>query len=146
MSALAYAPLPFLLVAGSLRAMDPALEDSARVHGASAAVAFARVTLPLALPAVLGSAMLVFVQAMGLFSVPAVLGMPSGFYVIGTEIYRLLNNYPPRVGQAAAWGFLLLAVTAVLVWIQAAILDRRSFVTITGKAFRSRLVTVGSTR
>jgi iron(III) transport system permease protein len=145
-SALAYAPLPFLLVAGSLRAMDPALEDSARVHGASAAVAFARVTLPLALPAVLGSAMLVFVQAMGLFSVPAVLGMPSGFYVIGTEIYRLLNNYPPRVGQAAAWGFLLLAVTAVLVWIQAAILDRRSFVTITGKAFRSRLVAVGSVR
>jgi iron(III) transport system permease protein len=145
-SALAYAPLPFLLVAGSLRAMDPALEDSARVHGASAAAAFARVTLPLALPAALGSAMLVFVQAMGLFSVPAVLGMPSGFYVVGTEIYRLLNNYPPRVGQAAAWGFLLLAVTAVLVWIQAAILDRRSFVTITGKAFRSRRVAVGSTR
>lgn len=145
-SALAYAPLPFLLIAGALRAMDPALEDSARVHGASAAVAFARVTLPLALPAALGSAMLVFVQAMGLFSVPAVLGMPSGFYVVGTEIYRLLNNYPPRVGQAAAWGFLLLAVTAALIWIQAAILDRRSFVTITGKAFRSRLVAVGAAR
>ena len=49
---------------------------------------------------------------MGLFSVPAVLGMPSGFYVAGTEIYRLLNNFPPRVSQAAAWGLLLLVVTA----------------------------------
>jgi iron(III) transport system permease protein len=145
-SALAYAPLPFLLVAGALRAMDPALEDSARVHGASAAAAFARVTLPLALPAALGSAMLVFVQAMGLFSVPAVLGMPSGFHVVGTEIYRLLNNYPPRAGQAAAWGLLLLAVTAVLVFLQAAVLDRRSFVTITGKAFRPRLVAIGPVR
>jgi iron(III) transport system permease protein len=144
--ALAYVPLPFLLVAGALRAMDPALEDSARVHGASAANAFARVTLPLVLPAALGSAMLVFVQAMGLFSVPAVLGMPSGFYVAGTEIYRLVNNYPPRFGQAAAWGFLLLAVTALLVWVQAAVLERRSFVTVTGKAFRPRIVSVGRAR
>ncbi|HXW27496.1 MAG TPA: iron ABC transporter permease [Xanthobacteraceae bacterium] len=145
-AALAYAPLPFLLIAGALRAMDPALEESARIHGASAASAFARVTLPLALPAALGSALLVFVQAMGLFSVPAVLGMPAGFRVIGTEIYRLLNNYPPRAGQAAAWGFLLLAVTAALVAVQAAVLDRRSFVTVTGKAFRPRLVAVGSVR
>ncbi|HEX3644179.1 MAG TPA: iron ABC transporter permease [Vicinamibacterales bacterium] len=145
-AALAYVPLPFLLVSGALRAMDPALEDSARVHGASAAHAFARVTLPLVLPAALGSAMLVFVQAMGLFSVPAVLGMPSGFYVAGTEIYRLINNYPPRFGQAAAWGLLLLAVTALLVWLQAAVLQRRSFVTVTGKAFRPRLVLVGRAR
>jgi iron(III) transport system permease protein len=145
-SALAFAPLPFLFVAGALRAMDPELEDSARIHGAPAASAFARVTLPLALPAVLGSAILVFVQAMGLFSVPAVLGMPAGFHVIGTEIYRLLNNYPPRAGQAAAWGFLLLAATVVLVSVQAAVLDRRSFVTVTGKAFRPRLVAVGPVR
>ena len=84
-SALAYAPLPFLLIAAALRAMDPALEESARVHGAGAGGAFARVSLPLVLPAALGSAILVFVQAIGLFSVPAVLGMPSGFYVAGTE-------------------------------------------------------------
>lgn len=145
-SALAYVPLPFLLIAGALRGMDPALEDSARIHGASAASAFARVTLPLVLPAAIGSAMLVFVQAMGLFSVPAVLGMPSGFYVAGTEIYRLINNYPPRFGQAAAWGFLLLAVTALLVWMQATLLKRRSFVTVTGKAFRPRIVSLGRAR
>ena len=130
----------FLFVAGALRAMDPALEDSARVHGASAAAAFARVTAPLALPAMLGAAILIFVQAIGLFSVPAVLGMPTGFYVAGTEIYRLLNNYPPRVGQAGAWGLLLLVFTAALVWLQARILNRRSYVTVTGKAFRPRLL------
>jgi iron(III) transport system permease protein len=75
-----------------------------------------------------------------------VLGMPSGFYVAGTEIYRLLNNYPPRVGQAAAWGLLLLSITAVLVWLQGAILERRSFVTVTGKAFRPRILPVGPIR
>ncbi len=94
----------------------------------------------------LGSGLLVFVQAMGLFSVPAVLGMPGGFPVAGTEIYRLLNNYPPRVSQAAAWGLLLLVATAVLVWLQARLLRRRSYVTVTGKAFRPRLLDIGPLR
>ncbi|WP_342364028.1 iron ABC transporter permease [Terrarubrum flagellatum] len=145
-SALAYAPLPFLLIAGALRGMDPSLEDSARIHGASIHKAFAMVTLPLMLPALLGSALLVFVQSLGLFSVPAVLGMPAGFYVAATEIYRLLNSYPPRVTQAAGWGLLLLVVTAALVAIQAAILRRRSYVTISGKAFRPQIVSVGRWR
>lgn len=145
-AALSYVPLVFLLVGGALRGMDPSLEDSARVHGASPFHAFRLVTAPLVLPAVLGSALLVFVQAIGLFSVPAVLGMPSSFYVATTEIYRLLDNYPPRVGQAAAWGLVLLAVTVGLVALQSAILNRRSFVTITGKAFRPRLVQLGGVR
>src|SRR5258708_1513262 len=130
----------------ALRGMDPTLEESARVHGASMLASLRLVTLPLVLPATLGSLLLVLVQAMGLFSVPAVLGMPSGFYVAGTEIYRLLNNYPPRVGLAASWGLLLLVVTAGLIWLQSVILNRRSFVTVTGKAFRPRLVEVGAAR
>ncbi|HET7879285.1 MAG TPA: ABC transporter permease subunit, partial [Acetobacteraceae bacterium] len=145
-AALSYVPLPFLLIGAALRGMDPSLEESARVHGASAFAALRRVTVPLVLPATLGSALLVFVQAMGLFSVPAVLGMPAGFQVAGTEIYRLLNTYPPRVSQAAAWGFVLLIATAGLVWLQAVLLRRRSYVTVTGKAFRPRLLDAGAAR
>ena len=145
-ASLAYAPIPFLLIAAALRGMDPALEDSARVHGGSIGFAFTRVTLPLALPAALGAAVLVFVQAMGLFSIPAVLGMPGGFIVAGTEIYRLLNTYPARLGQAAAWGLLLLATTMLLVWLQGRYLSRRSYVTVSGKAFRPRLVRLGRAR
>jgi iron(III) transport system permease protein len=143
---LAYVPLPFLLIGAALRGMDPSLEESARIHGATTAAALRLVTLPLVLPAMLGSAILVFVQAMGLFSVPAVLGMPGGFYVAGTEIYRLINSFPARVSQAAAWGFLLLAVTAGLIWAQNAFLNRRSYVTVTGKAFRPRTLEIGSSR
>jgi len=145
-SALAYVPLPFLLVSAALRGMDPSLEESARIHGATTFQSLRLITLPLMLPAILGSALLVFVQTMGLFSVPAVLGMPSGIYVAGTEIYRSLNNFPPRVNQAAAWGLLLLGITSLLVWMQTALLNRRSFVTITGKAYRPRILEIGSTR
>ncbi|MGE0719054.1 MAG: ABC transporter permease [Alphaproteobacteria bacterium] len=145
-TALSYVPLPFLLIGGALRNMDPSLEESARVHGGSSALTLRAVTLPLVLPAALGSALLVFVQSIGLFSVPAVLGMPSDFFVATTEIYRLLDNYPPRVGQAAAWGLVLLALTASLIWLQARILGRRSYVTVTGKAFRPRTIELGRVR
>ncbi len=145
-ASLAYAPVPFLLIAAGLRAMDPSLEDSARVHGASLRFAFAHVTLPLMLPSALGALVLVFVQTMGLFSIPAVLGVPGGFTVIATEIYRLLNTYPPRLGQAAAWGLVLLAITLLAVLLQNRLLAKRSFVTITGKAFRPRLIAMGRAR
>ena len=135
-TALAAAPLPFLLLSDALRALDPALLEAARVHGAMPRLVFRRIVLPLLLPAALASAVLVFVQAIGMFSVPAVLGMPAGFNVATTEIYQLLESYPPRTADATAWGILLLAITALLTFAQAAVLGRRSFVTITGKAFR----------
>jgi iron(III) transport system permease protein len=135
-TALAAAPLPFLLLSDALRALDPALLDAARVHGAAPRMVFRRIVLPLLLPAALASAVLVFVQAIGMFSVPAVLGMPAGFRVATTEIYQALENYPPRTADATGWGLLLLAITALLTFAQAAVLRGRSFVTITGKAFR----------
>jgi len=95
-----------------------------------------RIVMPLLAPAALASSVLVFVQAIGLFSVPAVLGMPAGFNVATTEIYQLLETYPPRIGDATAWGVLLLGVAATLTFAHSAALSRRSFVTITGKAFR----------
>jgi iron(III) transport system permease protein len=135
-TALAAAPLPFLLLSDALRALDPALLEAARVHGAMPRLVFRRIILPLLLPAALASAVLVFVQAIGMFSVPAVLGMPAGFNVATTEIYQSLESYPPRTADATAWGVLLLAITAFVTFAQAAVLGRRSFVTITGKAFR----------
>lgn len=145
-AALSAVPVPFLLIGGALRGMDPSLEESARVHGSSAARAMRTVTLPLMLPATAGSALLVLVQAMSLFSVPAVLGIPAGFETAGTEIYRLLNTYPARLAQAAAWGLLLLVVTAALVSVQTALLRGRSFTTVTGKAFRPRMLEIGPAR
>lgn len=145
-ASLSAAPVPFLLIGAALRGMDPALEDSARIHGASAARALRTVTLPIMLPAIVGSALLVLVQAMSLFSVPAVLGMPAGFETAGTEIYRLLNTYPARLSQAASWGLLLLLVTAGLVGLQAALLRGRSFATVSGKGFRPRPLEIGAAR
>jgi iron(III) transport system permease protein len=135
-SALATAPLPFLLISDAGRGIDASLTEAARVHGATPPHVFRRIVLPLLAPAGFASAVLVFVQAIGLFSVPAVLGMPAGFNVATTEIYQLLESYPPRIGEATAWGVLLLLVSGFLTATQSVVLSRRSFATITGKAFR----------
>jgi iron(III) transport system permease protein len=137
-TALTCVPLPFLLVSGALRSMDPSLEECARVHGANAAGTLLRITLRLVLPAMLASSLLVFVQAIGMFSVPAVLGMPGGYYVATTEIYRLLNSFPARVADASIWGLFLMFTTGLLLAGQSLFLGRRSFATMTGKAFRPR--------
>jgi iron(III) transport system permease protein len=135
-AALAMAPVPFLLLSDALRALDPSLLEAARVHGAVPRLVFRRIVLPLLMPASLASAVLVFVQAIGMFSVPAILGMPAGFNVATTEIYQSLESYPPRTADATAWGVLLLGITALLMLTQSVLLAGRSFVTITGKAFR----------
>jgi iron(III) transport system permease protein len=135
-TALAAAPLPFLLLSDAVRALDPSLLEAARVHGAMPHLVFRRIVLPLLLPAGLASGVLAFVQAIGMFSVPAVLGMPAGFNVATTEIYQLLESYPPRTADATAWGMLLLAITALMMLAQSTLLRHRSFITITGKAFR----------
>lgn len=142
-SGLCYVPLPYLLISSALRSMDTTLEDCARLHGSRPLQTLRKITLPLMTPAILGSALLVFVQALGLFSIAAVLGMPAGFYVATTEIYRLLDNYPPRLGNAAAWGITLLLITVVIVLIQNRILGKRSFVTVAGKAYRPRILKLG---
>ncbi len=135
-AALATMPLPFLLISDALGAQDMALLEAARVHGGGPLRTLARITLPLLAPAALAAALLVFVQAVGMFSVPAILGMPAGFAVATTEIFRLLETYPPRLDDAAAWGLLLLGITAVLTLAQTLLLGGRSFATIGGKAFR----------
>jgi iron(III) transport system permease protein len=54
-----YYPIVFLLVAASLRVMDPALEETARSLGLGTWSTFARVVVPQILPALLGGLLLV---------------------------------------------------------------------------------------
>jgi iron(III) transport system permease protein len=59
-----YYPIVFLLVAASLRVMDPALEETARSLGLSAWRTFVRVVLPQLRPALLGGMLLVLLDTL----------------------------------------------------------------------------------
>ncbi len=140
--ALFYTPYVYLFVIAPMRQMDPALEDAARVHGAGFWTTLRLVTIPLLFPALLSAALIVFVTSAGLFDVPLALASPRGIRTMPTEIYQLVQ-YPSDLGRAAAFGVVVMTVTVLLTLLQRRYLDRRRFVTVTGKGYRPRLVALG---
>ena len=136
----------FVMIAAVMKSMDPSLEEASQVIGASRLRTMLRVTLPLVMPGVLGAAIFVFAEMLGSFAVALVLGLPSRYYVITTAIYQLVQQYPPKIQVAAAMGASLFAVMFVMLFIYRRIVTAGSYVTITGKAFRPRVVDVGRLR
>src|SRR5262245_10507941 len=136
----------FVMIGAVMKSMDPALEEASQVLGAGRARTMLRITLPLVLPGVLGAAVFVFAEMLGSFSAALVLGLPSRFYVVTTAMYQLVSQYPPRFPTAAAMGVSLFAVMFAMVWIYRRIVTAGSYATITGKAFRPRVMDVGPLR
>src|SRR5205085_1213066 len=60
-----YTPYVYLFVIAPMRQMDAALEDAARVHGASFWMTLRHVTIPLLMPALLSGALVVIVTGKG---------------------------------------------------------------------------------
>jgi iron(III) transport system permease protein len=137
-----YTPYVYLFVIAPMQQMDPALEDAARVHGASFWMTLRLVTVPLLFPALFAAALVVFITSAGLFDVPLALASPRGVRTMPTEIFQHIQ-YPSDLGRAAAFGVVVMAVTLLLAVLQRGWLDRRRFVTISGKGYRPRLIVLG---
>ena len=136
----------FVMIGAVMKSMDPAMEEASQVLGAGRMRTMLRITLPLVLPGVLGAAVFVFAEMLGSFSAALVLGLPSRFYVVTTAMYQLVSQYPPRFPTAAAMGVSLFAVMFAMMWVYRRIVGRGSYATITGKAFRPRVMDVGPLR
>lgn len=132
-----YTPYVYLLVLAPLRQMDATLEDAARVHGASFWSALRWITLPLLQPALMSSALIVFVTSAGLFDVPLALAATKGIRMVPTEIFSAVS-YPSDLGRASAYGILITIGTIGMTLIQRRYLGRRRYITVTGKAYRAR--------
>jgi iron(III) transport system permease protein len=142
------APLVFLLMVAAFRSMDPALEESAIMSGASLPTVFRRITLPLARPALYAAVLIMAVRGLESFEVPAVLGLPSHIWVFTSRIWSVLNALPPDYGQAGAYALSLLVLTTAGVMWHSRLSRRggRAFQTISGKGFRPRPMELGAWR
>ena len=136
----------FVMIGAVMKSMDPALEEASQVLGAGRLRTMLRITLPLVLPGVLGAAIFVFAEMLGSFSAALVLGLPSRFYVVTTAMYQLVSQYPPQFPRAAAMGVSLFAVMFAMVYVYRRVVSGGTYVTITGKAFRPRVMDVGPLR
>jgi iron(III) transport system permease protein len=133
----------FVMISASMKSMDPALEESARVMGASKLRTALTVTLPLVMPGVLGAMLFVFAEMLGSFAAALVIGIPARIYVITTSIWESTLSYPPDYGRAAAMGLALFVVMFGMLTFYRWMVRRGSFATITGKAFRPRAMDMG---
>jgi len=134
-----YSPFAYILIGGILRNMDANLEEAAMILKASRAKIIARINLPIIMPAVLSTFLLVFSGSMSAFAVPAFLGTPVRFQVLTTQLYRTLNGLNPGYGYIMAVVMIVIG-TGILIMNQWFIGKRKSFTTITGKSSNSSLV------
>ncbi len=145
--ALHYSPVAFLLMTAAFRSMDPALEESAVMSGASVRQVVSRVTLPLVWPAIFATLLILFVRAIESFEVPALLGLPVGIQVFTSAIYRAVHRYPSEIGLASSYAVTLLLITSAGVYFQSVLSTRGNrYATMTGKGFRPRLIDLGRWR
>jgi iron(III) transport system permease protein len=141
------APLVFLLMVAAFRSMDPALEESAIMSGASLPTVFRRITVPLARPALYASILIIVVRGLESFEVPALIGLPAHIWVFTSRIWSVLNSTPPDYSQAGAYAMSLLVLTSIgILWHSRLAKRARAFQTVTGKGFRPRPVQLGAWR
>jgi iron(III) transport system permease protein len=135
-------PYVFVLVANALDRIPGDLEDASAILGGRALVTARKVTIPLALPALLAGALVAFLQAMTLFGSPAILAIPAGFHTMTTKIWSLFQ-YPPKPELAAAASIPLLVLTVILLRAEQMILGRRGYTVVGGRQSDPRLVRLG---
>ncbi|HTO12763.1 MAG TPA: iron ABC transporter permease [Candidatus Binatia bacterium] len=140
-------PFLFLLIVGAFKSMDPALEDSSRMSGASTWTTFRRVTLGLMLPVTTGAFILSFIRGVESFESALVFGAPAGIEVITTQIYHLIHHVSrPDYPQATALALGMMALMFGLLAWQWRLLAGRTFFTVTGKGYTPRVTRLGRWR
>ncbi|WP_240629735.1 ABC transporter permease [Specibacter cremeus] len=116
--------LPFMVLPlySAMKNVDLRLVQAAASLGARPIVAFTRVFVPLAMPGVVSGSLLVFIQALGFYITPALLGSPSQM-LISQYIYVQVNGQL-QWGRGSVLGVLLLVATLLLLGLLALLMRK----------------------
>ena len=132
---LTFFPVAYLVLAGLMRQIDPAYEEAARNLGATRFATFKTILLPLLLPGIANSFLLVFIQSVADFGNAMVIG--GNFTTLAVKTYlQAMGNYDIKGGTALAT--VLLTISVLMFVVQKYWLGGRSYVTVTGKPSRQR--------
>jgi iron(III) transport system permease protein len=134
-------PLVFLLMSAALRSMDPSLEEASQVSGKGVLTTTRLITLPLILPAILATLILVLIRGIETFEVPALIGIPAQRFTFVVEIWRQTSTTPTDFGLAAVYAILILLFCAcLLAFYNRMTRHANMFAVVSGKAFRPRRI------
>jgi iron(III) transport system permease protein len=143
---LMHVPNVYVYASAALKNLGSDVEEAARSAGASPLRVAFSVSLPLIMPSLLFSAVLVFFLGIELFGLPLVLGDPEGHLVLSTYLYKLTNKLgTPSYHLMAAVAVCIVAITIPLVLLQRHLLQgARKYATIKGKAGRMKELPLGN--
>jgi len=129
---LTYFPVAFMVLTAILSTMDANLDDAALSLGASRGRMFRTVTIPLSMPGISNSLLLLFGSSLADFATPLILGGHT-FPVLPTQAYlQITGMYDLRGGSSLSF---LLLIPALLVYLfQRYLIGKKSYVSITGKS------------
>lgn len=127
---LSFFTITYLNMRGMMEALDPALDEAAINLGANRWRIFRTVTIPMLLPGLASSFLLLFVEAIADLGNPLVLG--GNYEVLATRIYvTVIGLYNPT--GAAVLSVILLVPSLLVFVVQRYWISRKSVVSVTGK-------------
>ena len=115
----AYAPFAILPIYVALEKIDRSLLEAGQDLGESRLMTFWRVTLPLAMPGVVASVLIVFIPTIGDYVTPQLVGGPEG-RMIANAIqlqYLRLDNYPLGSALAVSAMAIVTLISLVFLWL-----------------------------
>lgn len=146
-----YAPFAYILIGGILRNMDANLEEAATVLKASRFKILRRITLPIVMPALISTVLLVFSSSISSFTVPFFLNKSSissgnNFISISVQMRSLINTGFTK-GQGYVVAIVLMVFSIAILTVNNYITgSRKSFTTVTGKSGQVSLVKLGKAK
>ncbi len=120
----------YLILRAMLERLDPSMEEAAASLGASRLHIFRTVTLPLLIPGIAGSFLLLFVESLADLGNP--LFIAGNKTVLSAQIFlAVIGEYDYQ--KASALSLVLIIPTLLLFMVQRYYVNRRSYISVTGK-------------
>ena len=134
-----YSPFAYLLIGGILKNMDATLEESATILKARRGTIIRRITIPIVMPAILSTFLLIFSSGFSSYTVPVFLGSAVRMFTLSTKMRALIQaGYQ---GQGYIIAFISIALGCLILGINQRFTGKRkSFTTVTGKSGQVSLV------
>jgi len=119
-------PLVYLYVSGALSSIDSSLEEASESLGVAGIKRLMKVTFPVIMPTILSAALMVFMTALADFGTPRLIG--EGYNVLPVIIYKeFLNEVATNPSFASALSVIITIISALVLLLQKAIVDRKSY-------------------
>jgi iron(III) transport system permease protein len=133
-------PVAFITLDGVIGTISPTLEDAAFNLGANRWQAFRKVILPMSVPGIASTMLVLFIESLADFGNPLILA-GSKFPVLSVQAYlQITGMFDTRGGAALAVWLLFPSIVAFI--IQKYWVGKKKYVTVTGKPTTSVLKSV----